>query len=72
MIYIANAHYSEKKVREIQAAQAELKQMRWKYMSLKSEFTYQAKRTEVIKSVKDLNLKPNRKKPNKIIIKREP
>ncbi len=70
MIYIANAHYSEKKVREIQKVQVELKQMRWKYMSLKSEFTYKAKRSEVVKSVKDLNLKSNKKKPNKIIINR--
>lgn len=72
MIYIANAHYSEKKVRQIQKAQSELKQMRWKYMSLKSEFTYQTKRSEVIKAVKDLGLKPSKKKPNKIILKREP
>lgn len=72
MIYIANAHYSEKKVRQIQKAQSELKEMRWKYMSLVSDFTYQTKRSEVIKSVKDLGLKPNKKKPNKIIIKKEP
>jgi len=72
MIYIANAHYSEKKVRQIQKAQSELKQMRWKYMSLVSDFTYQTKRSEVIKSVEGLNLKPNKKKPNKIILKKKP
>ena len=72
MIYIANAHYSEKKVRQIQTSQAELKQMRWKYMSLKSEFTYQAKRSEVLKLVKDIDLKTSNKKPNKIILQREP
>ncbi len=72
MLYIANAHYSEKKVREIQTAQKELKQMRWKYMSLVSEFTYEAKRSEVIESVKDLGVKPNKKRPNKIIIEKEP
>ena len=66
MIYIANAHYSEKKVRAIQTSQAELKQMRWKYMSLKSEYTFQAKRSEVIKSVEDIGLFANKKKPNKI------
>ncbi|MFT5167089.1 MAG: hypothetical protein ACI8P3_002326 [Saprospiraceae bacterium] len=71
MIYIANAHYSEKQVRQIQDAQAELKQMRWKYMSLKSEFTFKAKRSEVVKLGKDIDLKSNNKKPNKIILKRE-
>ncbi len=72
MIYIANAHYSEKKVREIQKAQTELKQMRWKYMSIVSAFTYQTKRSEIVKSVEELGLKPNKKKPNKIILKKEP
>lgn len=72
MIYIANAHYSEKKVRQIQKTQSELKQMRWKYMSLVSGFTYQTKRSEVVKAVKDLGLKPNNKKPNRIILKKEP
>ena len=52
MVYIANALYSEKKVRQIQKAQVELKQMRWKYMSLESEFMYKTKRSEVIKAVK--------------------
>ena len=71
MIYIANAHYSEKQVREIQILQSELKQQRWQYMSLKSELMYQSKRSEVIKAVKPLGLKVNKKRPNKIIVNRE-
>ena len=71
IVYIANALYSEKKVRQIQKAQIELKQMRWKYMSLESEFMYKTKRSEVIKAVKDIGLKPNKRKPNKIIINKE-
>ncbi len=71
MIYIANAHFSEKKVREIQNLQTELKQLRWQYMSLKSELMFDSKRSEVVKSVKPLGLKVNKKKPNKILIKKE-
>lgn len=71
MIYIANAHYSEKKVRQIQILQSELKQQRWQYMSLKSELMYQSKRSEVIKNVKPLGLKANKKRPNKIIVNKE-
>ena len=71
MIYIANAHYSEKKVREIQNLQSELKQLRWQYMSLKSELMYESKRSEVLKAVKHLGLKMNKKKPNKIIIRED-
>jgi len=71
MIYIANAHYSEKKVRQIQTLQAELKQQRWQYMSLKSELMYQSKRSEVIKKVKPLGLKASKKRPNKIVVNKE-
>lgn len=70
MIYIANAHYSEKKVRQIQNLQGELKQQRWQYMSLKSELMYQSKRSEVIKSVKPLGLKAKKQRPNKIVVNR--
>ena len=71
MIYIANAHYSEKKVRQIQDMQTELKQLRWQYMSLKSELMFDSKRSEVIKSVQPLGLKVNKRRPNKIVVKKE-
>jgi hypothetical protein len=70
MVYIANALYAEKKVREIQKTQAELRQLRWKYMSLKSESMYETKRSEVVKALKDEGLRGSRKSPNKIIVKR--
>ncbi len=71
MIYIANAHYSEKKVREIQKLQSELKQQRWQYMSLKSELMYDSKRSEVIKAVKPIGLKTSIKRPNKIVVNKK-
>jgi len=67
-IYIANAHYSEKKIRQIQKLQTELKDMRWSYMSLKSEAMYKSKQSEVTKSVESLNLKISGKKPKKIVV----
>ncbi len=71
MIYIANAHYSEKKVREIQNLQSELKQQRWQYMSLKSELMFDSKRSEVLKAVAPLGLKSNQHRPNKIVVNKE-
>jgi len=70
MIYIANAHYSEKKVTEIQKMQKELKQMRWHYISMQSKNMTNSRRSEVVKQVKDIGLKTNVKKPNKIIVPR--
>ncbi len=71
VIYIANAHYSEKKVRQIQQLDTELKQLRWKYMSVQSELNFKSKRAEVLESVKDLNLKTNTKRPNKIKVPKD-
>ncbi|MEO1435685.1 MAG: FtsL-like putative cell division protein [Bacteroidota bacterium] len=66
-IYIANAHYAEKKVREIQALQNELKLKRWEYMTLKSELMYRSKQAEIAEKVKTIGLKEARTKPYRII-----
>lgn len=42
MVYIGNAHYTEKKVREIEALKNEIKELTWTYMSVKSDAIYQA------------------------------
>lgn len=68
-IYIANAHYAERNVREIQVLQKELKELRWYYMSLQSENMYNSKQSVVTGKVKKEGLKPMRGKPNKIEIK---
>ncbi len=62
-IYIANAHYAERKVREIQTVQKELRELRWYYMSLKSEMMYQSKETEVAKLVDPIGIKRYTQKP---------
>ncbi len=70
IVYIANAHYSEKKVREIQRLQAEIKELRWHYRSLQSELMYNSKRSEIAKRVAPLGLKPMNGKTKKIIVKK--
>jgi len=68
IIYIANAHYSEKQVLEIQQLQKEVKELRWRYMSIKSEMMYDTKQSEVAKSVDEQGLKIRSRKPKKLII----
>ena len=68
VIYIANTHYSEKKIKQIQKLEKELKQYRWQYMALKSEVMYNIKQSEIAKNVKQAGLSPNKKKPKKIVI----
>ena len=69
MIYIANAHYAERNVREIQELRRELKEIRWYYMTLQAENMYNSRRSEMAKNVKELGLEPSRDKPKKIVIK---
>ncbi len=68
MAYIANAHYSEKKVRQIQKLQSEVKELRWEFSSIKADLMYSTMQSEVVKAVAPLGLKPMNGKPKKIVI----
>jgi Bacteriodetes cell division protein (FtsL-like) len=70
LIYIANAHYAERKVREIQALQKDIKELRWQYMSIKSKVMYTSKQSEVIRDVQTYGLSMTGKTPKKIIIEK--
>jgi len=65
-IYIANTHYSEKNIREIQALQDEVDRSRWLYLSLKSDLMKKSKQSEVEKTVKNEGLSNRGKHPIKI------
>jgi hypothetical protein len=69
-IYIANAHYAERNVREIQLMQKDIKEMRWYYMSLQAENMYKSKHSEMLESVKDLGLRPQSGQPKRIVVKK--
>lgn len=67
-IYIANAHYAEKNVRQIQMMQREIKDLRREYNSLKAEIMYNQKLTEVERKVKSMNLEVFKNPPKRIIV----
>ena len=68
LLYIALAHSSEKKIRQIQNAQKEVKSLRWEYMSVHSEYMQSTKRSEIVKVASDINLSVPRHQIKKIII----
>ncbi len=68
IFYIANAYYSEKKIRQIQQLQSEVRELRWEYMSLKSSLMHSTMQSEVTEAVAPLGLKPMRGKPKIIKI----
>lgn len=65
-IYIANRHYSEKNIREIQSLQDDVDKLRWHYLSLKSDLMKESKQSEVAKAVKRQGLSNKGKHPIKI------
>lgn len=68
IVYIANSHYAERNVRQIQTLQKELKELRWQYMSLQAENMFNSKRTEIVNRVKVDGLKPLDEQPRIIVV----
>lgn len=69
IVHVANNHRIEKKVRQINKLEQELKELRWMYMTTKSDLMFKSKQSEVAKMVKELGLKESEKAPLKIINK---
>ena len=68
LLYIANAHMVEKRIRSINKLENELKDLRAEYITLKSELMYLSKQSEVAKRVEVAGLKELRSAPKKIYI----
>lgn len=60
VIYIANAHFAEKGVREIQKTENEIKQLKWEYITIKSETMYKSMQSQIDTSLErtGLDLEP--------------
>lgn len=68
MLYIGNRHYTEGLVIDADRLGKELKELRWEYMTTKSELMYKSNQTEVAKRVEIIGLKESVVPPQKIII----
>lgn len=51
VVYIANAHFAEKSVRRIQQRQKEMKELKWQYVSIKSETMYKSMQSQMDQSL---------------------
>jgi hypothetical protein len=63
LLYIGNRHYAEKKIRSISKLQEEVQDLRADYTTLKAEFMYESKQSEVAKRAQELGLKENKESP---------
>lgn len=68
IIYIANRHYAERTVREIDRLGKEVKEMNWDYKSLSADLMKLTTQTEIAKRVDSLGLKERTEPPKKIIV----
>lgn len=68
MVYIANRHYAERNIRDIDRLSREVKEQSWDFKTLKSDLMLKSTQTEVAKRVDTLGLKALIEPPQKIII----
>lgn len=68
IFYIGNNHWAEKTVRKIDKMQIEVEELRADYTSLKADYMFASKQSEVARKVKKIGLIESQSPPNKIII----
>jgi Tfp pilus assembly protein PilO len=71
IVYISNAHYSERKIREIHALNQEIRQLRFNYMATKSNLMYKCKQSEIATMTDPLGLHELTLKPKKIVVDKD-
>jgi ABC-type transport system involved in cytochrome bd biosynthesis fused ATPase/permease subunit len=71
MFYIANTYYAEKKERDIQALRKSLKELRYEYITARSELMKESQQSEVAIKLTDTDIKESRVPPVKVINKGE-
>ncbi len=66
IIYIANAHFAERNVRDIQRLQKEIKELKWEYTSIKSETMYRSMQSQIDESLEPVGINLSNKGPKTI------
>ena len=71
VIYIGNRHYAEKKIRSITQLETEVNDLRADFTTLKADYMFASKQSEVAKQAKRIGLKATEKPPYKILMSGE-
>lgn len=69
IFYIGNSHYAEKNIRRIDALEKEIEDLRADYTTLKADYMYASKQSEVAKKVEKLGIKESLQPPEKIVVR---
>lgn len=68
VLHVANTHLAERTVRKINQRERDLKELRWEYMTLKSNLMYERKQSEMAEKLSATGLEELREPPRKIIV----
>lgn len=68
IVYIANGHYAERNVRKIEKLKSEVEDLRADYITIKSEYMFQSKQSEVAKRAEPMGIYESSEPPVKIIV----
>ena len=71
ILYISNIYYAEKTIREIEDARREVKELRYEYITSKSDLMSKSKRSEVARSLETEGLRESTVPPGRIYIRRD-
>lgn len=69
ILYIANAHYTEKTIRKIDKLKYEVEDLRTDFTTLKASYMYESKQSEVARKVIPLGLEESKMPPFVIDLK---
>ena len=66
MIYIANRHFAEKNIRDIDKISKEVKELSWDYKTAKADLAFKSTLTQVAKQADTLGIKESMQPPQKL------
>ena len=70
VIYIANGHWADNTMREINITQKQVKDMEYEYKNLKSLEMYRSRESQVMQAASAMGLKPAAEPPVKLEIEK--
>ncbi len=68
IVYIANAHHSEKQSREIRKVEVEVQNLKREHLQVLSTLMHEKKHTRIENEVKQLGLAPPKSRPYRIVV----
>ena len=66
VIYIANGHWSDNTIRDINATSKQVKDLEYEYKNLKSLEMYRSRESQIVQAAASLGLKPAAEPPVKL------